>query len=300
MVRSVALSASGLKRRELVLGLAGLGLAGLGLAGCGRSSVSTTTRVVSLSPSTTEAMFALGAGDLLVGRSQHCDFPPEVTRLPSVGGYAEPDVERILALGPSLVVGERGPAGPSLERRLVGHGIATFFPPTGTVDEVGAMLLALGERLGRRAEGLRVRAELAAELTRISEWGKTRPRISVVLVFDAKPLVVAGPGGFPDELLRLAGGINAIEGGGAYPTIDIERLLALDPAVLIDATDLREGPSSLPSLEGWSRLQAVRKGAVRKLTQATVMRPGPRLADGLAEVARLLHEQAPPSRVVHP
>src|SRR5678815_2093660 len=70
-------------------------------------------RVVSISPSTTEAVFAIGAGSLLVGRSRYCDFPPEVERLPVVGGYADPSVESIVALAPNLVVGARGPAGPS-------------------------------------------------------------------------------------------------------------------------------------------------------------------------------------------
>ncbi len=277
-----------MKRRELALGLLGLTF-----GGCHRIPSPTTSRVVSLSPSTTEAVFALGAGDSLVGRSQHCDFPSEVARLPSVGGYAEPDVERILALRPSLVVGERGPAGPALGERLVAHGIATYFPPTDTVAEVGAMLVGLAERLGRREAGERVRGELLAKLARISTWAQKLAPVTVVVVLDAKPLVVAGPGGFLDELLRLAGGTNAIKLGGAYPTIDIERLLAVDPAVLIDATDVRDLPSSLPGLEGWARLSAVREGRVRKLTEATAMRPGPRLAQGLVAVATLLHPEAP-------
>jgi iron complex transport system substrate-binding protein len=251
-----------------------------------------------LSPSTTEAVFALGQGARLIGRSQHCDFPREALRLPSVGGYADPDVERILALAPGLVVGERGPAGPALEQRLAARAIATFFPPTGTVAEVGDMLVALGARLGVPDEGARVRDSMMQKIERVSRWARAKKPVTVVMVFDAKPLFVAGPGGFPDELVRLAGATNAVSGGGAYPTIDIERLLALNPDVLVDATELHGGPSRLPELEGWSRLDAVRNGRVRTFSSATAMRPGPRLAEGLAEVVRVVHGEAPPSELV--
>jgi len=250
-------------------------------------------RVVSLAPSMTESLHAIGAGPLLVGRTTHCDRPAEVRSLPSVGGYAEPDVERVLGLAPTLVVGERGPAGPSLEERLRGHGIATFFPPTTTVAEVGAMLVGLGQRVGRAAEGEGARANLEASIARIASWSRERPSVSAVMVFDAKPLFVAGPGGFPDELLRLAGGTNAVTGGGAFPTLDVERLLALDPAVIVDATDTLEGPSRLIALEGWERLSAVRAGRVRKLASDAAMRPGPRLAEGLLAVVRALHGEVP-------
>jgi iron complex transport system substrate-binding protein len=251
--------------------------------------------VVSLAPSTTEAIAALGGLPLLVGRSAHCDFPVEVTRLPSVGGYADPDVERILGLLPSLVVGERGPAGPALEERLRARGIATFFPPTASVAEIEAMLVELGERLGRVEAGRRARATLERRLARISEWGHARRPVRAVLVFDARPLYVAGPGGFPDELLRLAGGTNAVTTGGAYPTLDLERMLALDPDVIVDASAMDTGASTLGSLEGWSSLRAVREGRVRRLEGSSALRPGPRLADGARALAKALHGEAPPA-----
>lgn len=281
----------------------GLFTAALGfwLEGCRRVSDDVRpVRVVSLAPSTTEALHALGAIDLLVGRSAHCDFPPEVARLPSVGGYAEPDVERILALAPTLVVGERGPAGPGLDERLRAHGIATFFPPTATVAEIGAMLVALGERLGRRADGERARVELDRRLARLAAWARERSSPRVVLVFDARPLFVAGPGGFPDELVRLAGGTNAVTTGGAYPTLDVERLLALDPEVIVDATDMQGRGSDLARVEGFSRLRAVREGKVRPLVGAAALRPGPRLAEGVRALALAIHGVAPSENEVAP
>ena len=239
-------------------------------------------------------MFALGAGELLVGRSQQCDFPEAAKKLPSAGGYADPDVERVLALRPTLVIGEQGPAGPPLEKQLSAQGIATFFPPTRSLAEIDAMIEGLGERIGRAAEAHRLRAAIDADVARIAAWA-TGKKVRAVMVFDVKPLFVAGPGGFPDEVIRRAGGDNAITGGGAYPTIDLERLLALDPEVILDATDDRPGASRLGDSDGWRPLRAVRTGNVRKLGSAAALRPGPRIAEGIRAVAKALHGEDPPA-----
>jgi iron complex transport system substrate-binding protein len=268
-------------------------LLSLALAGCKRKTASGPLRVVSLSPSTTEAMFAIGAGSLLVGRSQQCDFPPEASNLPNVGAYADPDLERMLALAPTLIIGEQGPAGPALEEKLRARGIATFFPPTRSVADIGLMLLALGDRVGHTEGAKRAKAAIDADVARVRAWAAKQDRLRVVMVFDARPLFVAGPGGFPDELIHLAGATNAVRGGGAYPTIDIERLLALDPDAIIDATDDRPGNSRLAEGEGWTSLRAVKGGKLRKLGSAAALRPGPRIGAGLLAVARAIHGVAP-------
>src|SRR5712675_1896591 len=108
------------ERRRRFIRQATIALA-LTIASCARKSAPTSshppTRIVSLSPNTTETLFALGAGDRLVGRSRFCDYPPEVRNIPSVGGYVDPSLEAILALAPHLVVGARGPAGPTLSEK---------------------------------------------------------------------------------------------------------------------------------------------------------------------------------------
>src|SRR6185295_14894222 len=104
-------------------------------------------RVVSISPSTTEAAFAIGAGSLLVGRSTYCDYPPEALHLPVVGGFADPSLEAIVARSPTLVIGAHGPAGPALEQALKARSIATFFPETESIAQIEAMIGELGRRL---------------------------------------------------------------------------------------------------------------------------------------------------------
>lgn len=254
-----------------------------------------SARVVSLSPSTTEAVFAIGAGSLLVGRSTYCDYPPEVSRLPAVGGYADPSLEAIVALSPTLAVGARGPAGPALEQALQAHSIATFFPETESIAQIEQMLEALGQRLGHGAGAAEAVARIEAERRRVAAAVAGRSRLRVVLLFDVAPIVAAGPGSFPDELLKEAGVENLIKKGGAYPTVDIEHLLALDPDLVLDGAEgAHDGANaskiaSLRAAPAWRDLRALKEGKVRSLSVSTLLRPGPRIGEGLTALARALH-----------
>ncbi|WP_438025514.1 ABC transporter substrate-binding protein [Sorangium sp. So ce233] len=276
-------------------------LAAVALAACGRRAPAAAggARVVSLSPSTTEAVCAIGAGAALVGRSRHCDHPPEVLRLPSVGGYADPSIEAIVALSPTLVAGARGPAGPALEEALRGQGITTFFPETESLAQIEDMLAELGRRLDAAPGAEQAIGRIRARRAAVEQAVKGTPRVRVALLFDTSPIFAAGPGSFADELIRLAGGENAIARGGPYPSISVEHLLALDPDVLLDGTageaEAQEGSSRLAQLRdapGWRSLRAVREGRLRPLRTDVVLRPGPRIGDGLAAVARALHGDA--------
>ena len=243
----------------------------------------------------TEAIFALGRGDQLVGRTRYCDKPAEAERIAIVGGFSDPSIEAIVALSPSLVCGERGPAGPELPRRLAEHGVGTYFPELDRVAQVEAMLVELGARLGAAERG----RELAAELRRaVDEVGarapsSTKPR--VVLLFDLDPLVAASDDCFPGELLALAGAENPVKGPSKYPKLGAEGLLALDPDVIIDASSMANGESARdPRLivPGFGELRAVREGRLRNLASTASLRPGPRLGEGLRELARLVHGKA--------
>jgi iron complex transport system substrate-binding protein len=253
-------------------------------------------RVVSLSPSTTETMFAIGAGGLLVGRSDHCDYPAEAQSLPSVGGFASPNLEAVLALRPTIVIGSQSPVGPTLAEQLEGYGVDTLFPPTKSVAEILAMMHQLGARFGTSDGATRAVRKVERRVEDLKAWAAARPKRSVVLVFDPRPLFVAGPGSFADELVRLAGGDNAITEGGLWPTIDEERLVALDPDVIVDATMAPDagGRSRLPERPGWQTLTAVREDRVRRLRSDAALRPGPRIGQGLRDLAQAIHGVTPP------
>ncbi|MCC6646830.1 MAG: ABC transporter substrate-binding protein [Polyangiaceae bacterium] len=271
-----------LARRALLAGLTGLAACKRGGAPSGLE----VARVVSLSPSTTEAVYALGAGARLVGRSRYCDYPAEAARLPAVGGYVDPNLEAILALRPRLVTGARGPAGPALRDRLAALGVETYFPPTESVAEIDAMLRGLGARLGVEAGPLCER--VSAELDLVRERARRAPHPRALLLFGVTPVVAAGPGSFADELLTIAGGINVVAGTttAAYPTLDLERVLTLDPDVVLDAATEEHGDARLSS--AWRAVRAVRERRVVALSDPAVLRPGPRVGRGAARIAAAL------------
>jgi iron complex transport system substrate-binding protein len=264
--------------------------------GCARGRPpigSVPKRVVSLSPSTSEAVFAMGAGAELVGRSRYCDYPPEIVKLPSVGGYVDPNYETILALQPDLVTGARGPLGPGIEDRFAARGIATYFPDTESFAAIDAMVLGLGDRTGHAEAARTVAAGIDARVAATERSLASAPRVRTILVFGLDPVVAAGPASFADEMIRLAGGTNVVLGGGKYPTLSLERVLALDPDVIVDASmEESAGRERItPEAPGWREARAVRDGHVIPLKDEVVLRPGPRIADGLAMLAGALHPE---------
>jgi iron complex transport system substrate-binding protein len=260
-----------------------------------RSPSGAPQRIVSLSPNTTEALFALGAGKRLIGRSRYCDYPPEAAALPVVGGFVDASFESILGLVPDLVVGARGPAGRALADRLEAAGVATFFPRTESMAEIDAMVIDLGAKIGAGAEAATLVERLRARRAGITEALRSVLRPRALLVVGLSPIVVAGPASFPDELLRLAAAENIITTGGAYPAVGIEHLLRLDPDVIVytSASETPGGRRSIgPDEPGWRDLRAVKEGNVKPIAGDAVVRPGPRIAEGLAALARALHPES--------
>jgi iron complex transport system substrate-binding protein len=265
-----------------------------------RAPGQTARRIVSLSPNTTEALFALGAGDRVVGRSRFCDYPPEVAKIPSVGGYVDASLEAILALAPDLVVGARGPAGPGLVNKLESVGVATFFPPTESVAEIEAMLEGLGARIGARTLSHRLVEKIRAHREAIRTALDEAPVVRVLLLFDLGPVVAAGPASFVNEMIESIRAANVVQTGSGYPTLSSETVLTLNPDVVVDASLMTSEPRDAaqaivrddPALRAHPILRevrAVREGRVVALHDEAVLRPGPRIGDGLATLARAIH-----------
>ncbi len=273
---------------------------GIALAACGRkqapASLRAAGRIVSVSPATTEALFAVGAGDRVVGRSRFCDWPPEAAKLPVVGGLVDADLEAILGLTPDLVVGSPGPPAERLSEKLAPFGVATWFPTVDSIAEIDAMLLGLGDRSGHAADASRVAHALDAHVAEIERAVAGEPAPRVLLVVDLAPVVATGPKDFLDEMIRDAGGVNVLTAGASWQTLDVEQLVGLDPDIVLDASVMGgASPDSkiTPDAHGWSEVRAVREGHVVPLADARAIRPGPRVAEGLAVLARALHPRAP-------
>ncbi len=252
----------------------------------------TALRVVSLSPSTTEILFAVGAGERVVGRSRYCDYPPEATALPVVGGFVDANLEEIVRLSPDLVVGARGPAGPTLAQKLETLGVATSFPPAQSMAQIEAAIGEIAARVGEVERGAAVVAAMRAKKQAIMRAVGAEPRVRTLLVFGLTPIVVAGPESFPHEMIAIAGGENVVSSGGAYPAINAETLITLNPDLVIDAAVTGTGRDASAidrDAPPWRDLRAVHEGRVVPLADETVLRPGPRTADGIAAIARILH-----------
>lgn len=288
------------ERRRLLLYLAAaLAIAAPGCRHTSRAAPdkSAPQRIVSLSPSATEILFAVGAGKRVVGRTRFCDYPPEAAALPVVGGFVDANLEEIVRLSPDLVVGTRGPSGPAIAEKLESLGIATLFPPTQSMAQIESAISEISARVGAADGGRSVVAAMREREKAIAALLAREPRVRTLLVFGVAPIVVAGPESFPNEMIELAQGQNVVRAGGAYPAVNAETLVTLDPDVIINAavagTDGQAGAID-PDAPGWREVGAIRKGHVVPLTDESALRPGPRAADGVAAIARILH----PSKVI--
>jgi iron complex transport system substrate-binding protein len=251
-------------------------------------------RVVSVTPATTEAMFALGAGDRVVGRSRFCDWPPKAAKLPTVGGFVDVDLEAILQLRPDLVVGSSGPASTRLANQLGARGIATWFPILDSFASIDTMLLGLGDRTGHETDARQIVEQVDARALAVERAVSADPPRRVLMVLDVTPPVAVGPKSFADEMIRRARGVNVLTDGGPWQTLGIERIIELDPDVVVDASAEPGGASSgiTPQAPGWRDVRAVQQGRVVTMTDTRVLRPGPRVAEGLALLAHALHPAA--------
>ncbi|MFH1811972.1 MAG: helical backbone metal receptor [Pseudomonadota bacterium] len=253
-------------------------------------------RVVSLAPSVTEIVFALGAGDSLVGVTRFCDEPAAARALPKIGGFLDPSLEAVAALKPDLIITVPNGQARSVTERLaeIGHPVLLLYDYT--LADVEQGILAVARALDLEAAGVALidtmRRDVAAVRARVA--GSERPR--VLFLYGHKPLVAAGPGSYADALIEIAGGVNAAGRGMArYPTLSLETLIGLKPEVIIDAFPAGMGaaPEST-EMENLSSVPAVAHGRVYALRDNASLRPGPRVGADARLLAALLHPGPPP------
>lgn len=253
-------------------------------------------RIVSLAPNLTETLFALGAGDRVVGVTRFCDFPEEVHELPKVGGFNDHDIEAILALKPDLVMGMASGPKSKLPETLASYDIPYVFLQMRTIDETFTGLTQVGAMTGMEKQAGELVAAMKAELEQATRDVPDAERPATLFVLGHKPLVVAGPGTFGDEFITRSGGRNAAGSlEGTYPMLDAEQVIALDPGVIIDATML-PGTDSGRSASFWAAfegVEAVKSGRVRAFADASLLRPGPRLGQAMKRFAKAIEGPTP-------
>lgn len=249
-------------------------------------------RIVSLAPAITENLFAIGAGDRLVGVTTVCNYPAEVTKLPRIGDFGSPAYERIRALKPDIAIVDIAKVDMStIDNATRRMGITIFVQSSRRYADVPRHLEQLGVLTGHQTA-----AASQAKALRTTEAEVTRkvagaPRASVFVEVGTSPLYGAGPGSFVDDLLRIAGGVNVLKGPNPYPQVNKETLLATNPEhyVIASGGDMSGTPGSLPA--PLNRIAAAKKGNIHRIPSDFLFRPTPRLAKGLLALLHALHPE---------
>lgn len=258
----------------------------------------TPQRIVSLAPSVTEILFAVGAGAQVVGDTKYCNYPPEADALPEIGGYSAKSisVEAVVGLKPDLVI-----AGTASQKTVVESleklGVPVIALAPGSVDAVYESITQIGAITGHGEQAATTVAEMQQRISAVTAKVATLPaekRPTVFWeVFD-DPLTTSGPGTFIGQLIELAGATNVFaDATEAYPQVSLETVVERNPAVILGPVSQREKltPELIGQRPGWATIAAVQGGRVYLLDGDIVSRPGPRLAEALEALALALYPE---------
>jgi iron complex transport system substrate-binding protein len=251
-------------------------------------------RIISLAPNLTEMLFALGLDAQIVGVTSYCDYPPPAQSKVKVGDTLQPDLERLIALSPDLVLVSTSSQLESLARRLGELSIPVYVTDPRTVREVASSLLALGELTDSTATANTLAAEMERRIKAVEArvGGLARPRVLYAL--QTEPLITIGRRTFLNDLISLAGGesVSASETAD-YPQFSRETVIARAPEVIVAQRLHGNSAVSEESLRRiFAETPAARSGRIALVDPDLVNRPGPRITDGLEEMARALHPES--------
>ncbi|MCA9499741.1 MAG: cobalamin-binding protein [Nitrospira sp.] len=250
-------------------------------------------RIVSLAPSVTEILFAVGLHEEIVGVTEFCDFPPEALTKPKVG-YATPNLESIVGLQPQLVLAPKSFLRADLINKLEQLKIPLFILDPQTVEDILAHIQLLGRMVGHSQEANALAALMRKQLSILSDRLVGLPRPSLLYVLNSEPLITVGPGSFIHRLIELAGGRNVADQASApYPRLTMEEVIRQNPDILLFPVGRQEGISQVEqdSWRRWTTLLAVQQGKLLQIDSNLLNRPGPRIIEGLKHLAKILHPE---------
>ncbi|HDQ98877.1 MAG TPA: cobalamin-binding protein [candidate division WOR-3 bacterium] len=278
------------RTRAVVLGVALVAVLAGTACGPGESPASDgQLRVVSLVPSVTEILYAIGAGPALVGNTTFCDWPEEARRVRKVGSFFQPDLEHVAGLSPDLVFVAL-PSHRPVAEKLAELGIRWYASDPQDLAGLFAEVESIGRLTGRLPAAESLVRVMRGRLESLPAWPDT-PRVYVEV--SNSPLMSAGRGSFLDEVISLAGGRNVYQQSDRqYPLVEPEELVALDPEVIV-LVHTAAGPAEVRSRVGWAGISAVRGGRiVADVDENLLVRPGPRSLEGIERLSRRMRETA--------
>lgn len=261
-----------------------------------------TTRIVSMVPNVTEFLFALGAGDQVVGTSDFCNYPPEARSKPRVGGLLNPSIEKIIAARPTdvIVLNSQGDIAAKVERL----GVRVHTVRSDSLAEVYDSLHTIGSVTGRTAQASAMANDIRTRLGELSTSATGTARVRAMVVVGRQPatlqnIYLAGPKTYLGELLQAAGGANcAPESSQPYVPVTKEQIVERNPAIIIDTSlgeagaDANVAAAHTKAWEQLSVVDAVRNGRVVHLADPHLTVPGPGIVETAAKIAELLYTGA--------
>ena len=257
------------------------------------------SRIVSLAPSNTEILYAVGAGDRVVGVTTYCDYPPEVRDKEQIGGFTDPNVEKIVSLKPDLVLAVRGNPRIMLEtlRKL---NLPVFAVEPESLEGVLEATSKVGKLVGRSEVADSLVSAMQSRIRAVAAVVDTVPlerRPRVLWGGWTTPIYTAGPGSLIDDLIRAAGGVNiAADAESTWPQYDLETVVVRDPQVILsgymeEKESLERAKEELKKWDGWRNISAVRTGRIYAIGTDLIGRPGPRVIEGLERMASVLYPE---------
>lgn len=254
-------------------------------------------RIISLAPSNTEILYALGLGDRIVAVTSYDNYPPEVTQKPNIGGFSDPNLEKVVSLSPDLVV-----AAPIHEKQVIpqleAKGITVLALAPKTLDDVMAAITLVGQVTGTADKASQVVSAMQKRIKAVTDKtdklsASQRPDVLYIVWHD--PLMASGIGTFHDELIKKAGGVNMMGGVQGYPSISLETVVQDNPDIILAGVGMGAGqdaPLKFAQTEPRLRDVAARQtNRVYGVDSDLSGRAGPRIVDVLEQFAKLIHPE---------
>jgi iron complex transport system substrate-binding protein len=256
------------------------------------ASVPRSQRIVSLAPSVTETLFALGFGNRVVGVTTYCDYPAEARKLPKIGGFMNPSLEAVAAKRPDFVIGVSSATDPVKAREMERLGLKVTLISLASVNDILSSIKSIARLLGSPEAGEKLVDKITLQFDEIKKRVASAPRRTTLLAVGLRPLVVVGGKNFINELIFFAGGEN-IAGNADQPWLNLpdEYVVAKAPQVIIEAGMGSERGDSAKHWDDLKSIPAVREHRVYAYQSDKILRPGPRIGEGLEEIARLVHPE---------
>ncbi|HVS81288.1 MAG TPA: cobalamin-binding protein [Pyrinomonadaceae bacterium] len=250
-------------------------------------------RIVSLAPNLTEIVYAIGAGDRLVGDTEYCDYPAEAKSVAKIGDTMHPSVERIIALKPQIVLVSTASQLEAFTKQLDQQQIAVYVTNPQSLDDVFRSIQTLGDLFWDHDRSASVVADLRKRADAVEAATKQVKPVKVFYQLSGEPLYTIGRESYLTDLVRRAGGVSATaDVPGAFPRFSDEAALAARPEAIILPTGGSMGTANATVASPLKNSPAALSNRIYKINDDHLSRPGPRLIEGLEEMARVLHPEA--------